>query len=71
MLKRQTPLARQMVMRLLDGRIAWTPRREEGLYEFAGKAKLEKLLAGLVDLREGVRPQRDSNPCLSLERATS
>ena len=71
MLKRQTPRARQMVMRLLDGRIAWTPRREEGLYEFAGKAKLEKLLAGLVDLREGVRPQRDSNPCLSLERATS
>ena len=66
-----TRLARQMVMRLLDGRIAWTPLREEGRYEFTGRAKFEKLLTGLVDLREVVRPQRDSNPCFGLERATS
>ena len=48
LLRRQTPLSRQVITRLLDGRIAWTPRKEEGIYEFAGRAKFDKLLSGIV-----------------------
>ena len=48
LLGRQTPLSRQVLSRLLDGKIAWTPRRDEGLYEFAGRAKFDKLLRGIV-----------------------
>ena len=51
LLGRHTPVARQMIGQLLDGRIAWTPRKEEGLYEFAGKANFEALLGGVVTLR--------------------
>ena len=59
MLKRQTPLARQVVTRLLDGRIAWTPRPEEGLYDFAGRARLDKLLSGTV-FTQGMASPRGS-----------
>ena len=48
LLHRQTPLARQVVSRLLDGRITWTPKKDEGLYEFTGRAVLDRLLSGLV-----------------------
>ena len=48
LLRRQTPLARQVLARLLDGRIVWTPNREEGLYEFVGHVKLDRLLSGVV-----------------------
>ncbi len=39
-----------MVMKLLDdgSKITWTPRKDEGLYAFAGRAKLNRLLSGLV-----------------------
>jgi site-specific DNA recombinase len=64
MLRRQTPLSRQVVGRLLDGRITWKPRRSEGIYEFSGKAKLDKLLSGLVVTRgmvavRGIEPRFD------------
>jgi len=48
LLRRQTPLARQMLARLLDGRIVWTPNKEAGLYEFAGRVNLDRLLSGVV-----------------------
>jgi site-specific DNA recombinase len=55
MLTRQTPLARQAVSELLDGhRIAWTPRRDEGRYEFSGRAKLDNVLMGVINLTQGV-----------------
>jgi hypothetical protein len=54
LLGRQTPLARQAVSELLDGRIAWTPRRDEGLYGFAGRAKLDNVLTGVIALTQGV-----------------
>ena len=47
-LRRQTPIARQVLMRLIDGRIAWTPRKEEALYQFAGRVKFDRLLSGVV-----------------------
>jgi hypothetical protein len=48
LLKRQMPYTRQILSQLLDGRIAWTPRRSEGLYEFKGRAKFDQLLSGIV-----------------------
>ena len=58
MLKRQTPLARQVVTRLLDGRVEWTPRPAERLYEFAGRARFDKLLSGIVFTRGMASPPR-------------
>ena len=42
-------------------------------YEFEGTTVTGKLIAGLIGDSTFYRwrPQRDSNPCLSLERATS
>jgi hypothetical protein len=51
LLRRQTPIARQMLGKLLDGRITWTAHRDEGRYEFAGRAKLDRLLTGVVFTR--------------------
>ncbi len=48
LLKRQTPIARQVLGKLLDGKIAWTGRKEERLYQFAGRAKFDRILAGIV-----------------------
>ena len=48
LLRRRTPLARQMLARLLDGRIVWTPNEEKELYEFAGRVNLDRLLSGVV-----------------------
>ena len=49
LLKRQTPLARQVLSKLLADKIVWTPRKDEGLYEFAGRARFDRTLAGIVD----------------------
>jgi hypothetical protein len=56
LLHRQTPLARQVLSCLLDGRIAWTPRKAEGLYEFSGRVKYDQLL-GIV-VTQGMVPVR-------------
>jgi site-specific DNA recombinase len=45
---RQTPIARQVLAKLLDGKVAWTPRREDGLYEFAGRVRFDQVLKGIV-----------------------
>ena len=49
LLKRQTPIARQVLSKLLADKIVWTPRKDEGLYEFAGRARFDRTLAGIVD----------------------
>ena len=49
LLRRQTTLSRQVLMRLLDGRIGWTPRKDAGLYEYSGRVTFDKLLSGVVD----------------------
>ena len=48
-----------MVMKLPDdqSKIEWTPRKDKGLYAFAGKAKLDRLLSGLV-VTQGMASQR-------------
>ena len=48
LLRRQTPLARQVLTQLLAERIVWTPNKEEGRYEFTGRVKYDRLLRGVV-----------------------
>ncbi len=70
LLNRQVSIARQIVVKLLGGhRLVFTPR-EDRAYEFTGRVSFGLLLEGIV-LPQVWRPQRDSNPCLGLERATS
>ena len=56
LLRRQIPISRQVLARLLDGRITWKPSKEEGLYEFEGKVRLDRLLSGLVVTRGMASP---------------
>ena len=61
LLKRQTPIARQMLSRIIDGRIVFTPHRDETVYEFAGRANFDRLLPGIL-LPQGVVPVRGFEP---------
>ena len=54
LLGRHTPIARQIVTKLLDGRIVWTPKPEAGCYEFHGRTVLDRLLTGLITPDFGV-----------------
>ena len=42
---------------VLDGRIVWTPRKDEALYDFAGRVKFDQLLSGIV-VTQGMVPVR-------------
>ena len=46
--RRNTPSARQVLDRLLEDRIAWTPRPEAHEYAYRGRLKFDRLLAGIV-----------------------
>ena len=70
LLRRQTPLSRQVITRLLDGRIAWTPRKEEGIYEFRRGRQVRQATERDRVLRKVWRPQQDSNPFLALKVRT-
>ena len=69
LLRKHAPIARQMVRKLVEGRIVFTPDRETGRYRFTLPGTMGNF-SGLVH-HSGWRPQRDSNPCFGLERATS
>lgn len=69
LLGRQVAVSRQIVMKLLDDRLVFSPQPNHS-YEFTGRATLGKFLAGIV-LPQGWRPHRESNPGLGLERAAS
>jgi hypothetical protein len=63
LLRRQTPVARQIVSHLLDGRILCTPNQDERLYTFTGRVKFDQLLSGVVPTVGMVPlPSRISNP---------
>ena len=71
LVQRNTPIARQVLDRLLTDRICWTPRRDDGIYEYRGRLHYDRLLAGIVatekrrngeargSLRKVWRPQRE------------
>jgi site-specific DNA recombinase len=48
LLQRQTPLARQVVTKLLAGRLVFTPRPANRAYEFTGQVQLGRILQGIV-----------------------
>jgi hypothetical protein len=39
---------RQVLDRLLADRIVWTPRRDDGIYGYAGRLQFDGLLQGIV-----------------------
>lgn len=55
LLLRQVAVSRQILRKLLVGRIVFR-RREDGAYEFSGQASLGRLLAGIVCTKAGVAP---------------
>jgi hypothetical protein len=62
LLGRQTPIARQIVTKLLDeDRFVFTPRADRS-WEVTGRASFGKLFQGIV-LPQVWRPQRDSVDC--------
>src|SRR5262249_52010068 len=67
---RSVAQGRQVLRKLLRGRVLMTPC-EGGTVELSGQADYGKLFSGLVISQQRWRPQRDSNPCFGLERATS
>jgi hypothetical protein len=67
LLQRQAPLSRQMLSKLIDGRLTFAPNAETRTYTFSGTATLGQLLEGTVFPEETTLPlvwraRRDSNP---------
>ena len=56
----QSTFARQIVRKLVDGRIAFTPEPKRGVCVFTGRAAYGRLLAGTV-LQNRWCPRGDSN----------
>jgi hypothetical protein len=54
-LRRQVTQSRQILKKLLVGRIVFR-EREDGSYEFSGQASLGRVLAGIVCTKAGVAP---------------
>ena len=50
LLRRHAPIARQMVRKLVEGRIVFTPEREAGRYRFTVPGTLGNFFSGLVPL---------------------
>ena len=55
LLRRQVAQSRQILKKLLVGRIVFR-QREDGVYEFSGQASLGRVLAGVVCTKAGVAP---------------
>jgi len=66
LLQRHTVEARQILRRLLVGRLLFTPKEDEKgrYYEFAGQGSVSELLSGVV-LTEGMVAQKGSSPWFS------
>jgi hypothetical protein len=72
LLRRQTPVARQIISQLLDGRIVCTPHKDERFYEFAGQVKFDQLLSGVVFTEGGIRLRGSSwNPIVAFIKTVS
>ena len=52
LLRRQVAQSRQILRKLLVGRIVFR-QREDGVYEFSGQASLGRILAGIVCTKAG------------------
>ena len=63
LVQRNTPIARQVLDRLLTARICWTPRRDDGIYEYSGRLHYDRLLAGIVPTEKRQAEERDGRDC--------
>src|SRR5262245_8082752 len=73
LLRQETGPARRALRALLQGRLVFTPQERGGerFYTFEGTGTITPVIAGGAGLQKVWWPQRDSNPCFSLERAVS
>ena len=73
LLRSQVQEARPILRLLLPERITFEPAEIDGVRgcRYSGVFRLGALFDGVINGQERGRPQRDSNPCLSLERAIS
>ena len=74
LLRQETGPARRALQSLLIGRLVFTPHErdgEEGFYSFEGAGTVTPIITGATMSQHVWWPQRDSNPCFSLERAVS
>ena len=73
LLRSEVQEARPILRLLLPDRITFEPTEIDGVRgcRYSGVFRLGALFDGLISGQERWRPQRDSNPCLSLERARS
>jgi hypothetical protein len=58
--RRQTPIARQVLDRLLEERIAWTPHPDEGLYMYKRRLKFDTLLSRISVTEGSTSPTGDA-----------
>ena len=72
LLRQHPQQARQMLTKLVSARMTFTPHveGEQRWYDFATDCTLGNVIGGALHLTRWW-PQRDSNPCFSLERAVS
>jgi hypothetical protein len=72
MLRQETAAARHALRALLVGRLVFKLEDRAGgrFYTFSGEGTITPVIAGTA-LQHVWWPQRDSNPCFSLERAGS
>ncbi len=73
LLRGQVQEARQIVRALLTDRVTFTPieHKRQRVYRYEAIFSVGALVSGVMNAQERWCPQRDSNPCLSLERAIS
>jgi hypothetical protein len=73
LLHAQPTAARQALRALLAGRLIFAAEERDGerFYTFTGQGTITPLIAGVTGVQRVWWPQRDSNPCFSLERAVS
>jgi hypothetical protein len=63
-LRRHVPQSRQMLRKLLVGKLAMTPGRvgRKGTFDFGGEASLGRLLSGVAGLPQAVASPRGTTP---------
>ncbi len=71
LLRSEVQEARPILRLLVPDRITFEPAEVDGVRgcRYSGVFRLGALFDGIITGQERWRPQRDSNPCLSLERA--
>jgi hypothetical protein len=65
LLSRQVAISRKIVTKLLDDRLSFSPRPEDGACEFTGRVTIGRFLQGIV-LPQVWRPHPDARETVTL-----